>query len=155
MANNLPIASFLLDPSSYLGLDYDAYQEKLNGLCLSKPEIFFKYRANVMSYIKKEAVKNIYFIAFFALKYGCKYDPSKAGGKGDPIDADVNATDKLNMQPSVADNTINDLSISLSKTLNVSLDKIVNLIVPDRFAAVAELRSKAYANASGINLPSL
>ena len=51
---------FKLNPANQLGLDYQKSRAKLMSLALTKPEAYYKLRAEVIEKLTVEQVKNIY-----------------------------------------------------------------------------------------------
>lgn len=128
--------NFKIDTSSYLGQQYDGYKNELLGVALANPSKYFKIRKNVVDYVKKEAVKNLYDVIYYTLKEGKKTDGSK-------ID------DELPEGPEVPPIEINEIALTASRTLNKILDEVLEKIVPVSYKDLAgqRLMMKGEANA--------
>jgi len=133
-------ASFRVDINNYLNVKYQLYVSTINGIALSRPQEYFNYEANVLNYIKSQAVKNIYEVLFAAMKDGRQPN-------GNPIVGNMIAG-----SPNISEMKINEVCIAIAKSMNDQLEEVVALICPPMVNKVGLERAAASGNASGISL---
>ena len=129
--------NLFLDVGNYLNLDHQAYVDRVNGVALSNPSSYFTYREQVSKQIKSDAIADLYSTLYHALRHGKRKNGST------PLVGTMIAG-----SPDLSDATINEIAISLAKTLNSELDKVVAILCPVSSSGAAEGRLKAQGNAS-------
>ena len=130
-------SNFKINVNSYLGIDYQSYKNRLQGLSLSQPSIYFKYREETENYIKKSSLENIYSILYYAMKDGLT-------PKGDKMN------DCPAGSPNISPQVINEISISIARTLDKALDEVIALICPVYLNQVALQRTQLHGAGNGI-----
>jgi len=140
--NNDP-ANFRVDINNYLNVKYSLYCSTIQGISLSEPKKYFKYEAEVMSYIKSETVKNLYNTLFSAMKDGRK--PAADGGG-------IIVSEMIAGSPNISEMKINEICIAIAKSMNDQLEEVVHLICPPMANRVALQRTAAAGNAAGVNM---
>ena len=130
-------ANFKVDVNQYLGVKYGLYCDALRGLSLSSPSVFFNYRRDVMTYLKTQAVSNIYSTLFYAMRDGLT-------PKGDEMV-------KLPCgSPNISQQIINEKCLSIAKTLDSLIQECVDLICPIYMNSAALSRTEIQGAAAGI-----
>ena len=130
-------SNFKINVNSYLGIEYNAYKSRLQGLSLSQPSTYFKYREGVETYIKKTSLENLYNTLFYAMKDGLDV-------KGAPmVTLPVGS-------PCISPQVINEISISIARTLDKALDEVIALICPVYLNQMAMARTQLQGAGTGI-----
>ena len=128
--------NLFLDVNNYLNNDYAAYSDKVHAKALSNPSAYFEYREKVSKQLKADAIKNLYATIYYALRFGQRADETDL------------VPDMIAGSPNVSDQNINEIAISIAKTLNEQLDKIVDIIAPVSASGAASGRLKSLGNAT-------
>ena len=139
MATNT--ANFRVNVSQFLGQKNAEYRDSLYSLALSKPTEYFTFRKEASSYIKEEALKNLYNVIYDALNTG------KKTGTGVSIGSNMPAGG-----PQVSEKIINEIALSAAKTLNAILDEVMEHIAPLDYKTIANQRYKVAGEASEIKM---
>ena len=132
-------ANFRVDINNYLNVKHGLYRDILRGVALSEPAKYFAYRQNVQDYVKTSAISNLYNVIFNALKDGKK------------VDGTAMCTTMIGGSPNVSEQKINEIAISIGKTLDEMLEQVIELICPSNIQNYALERTAAKGNALGIN----
>ena len=140
-SGNVQDSKFFLDPEDVLGFGFQQYSSNIRGLALSKPGEYYKLRAEVMKQVKVDACRNLYTTIFNILSKGRKFDGGSIGvfGTGDYV-------------PNFPSHKINDFSISVAAQLGESLNKIIDILLPDDFTKLASSKLEIQGKASSIDV---
>jgi len=146
-----------VDINNYLNNDYQNWVDSMNGLALGSPKVYFDFRSKISAALKREAVSNIYTVLYDLLRDG-KLTMSPTGKKEDAKLEDIykavkDATSPIvtdTMKPSLSDQNINEIAISLAKTLNAELEKVVELVCPVSASDAANHRLQSQGNAKDL-----
>ena len=96
-------------------------------------------RAQVIKSVKSEAVKNLYKSIFAILAKGTTVN-------GDAIGNEILAEGNLPSQK------INDFTIEVAATLGETLNKVIDIILPDDFDKIASAKLSIQGKASAIDV---
>ena len=113
------VDNFKVDPSNYLGHNYDAYLAKMYTLALSKPTEYLKIRETVKERVKKAAVTSIYTEYYSILTNGKTSNNVSIYGPD------------YNFKPDYPQQEVNDFCLGAAKSLNEILNKLCDIIIPD------------------------
>jgi len=132
-------ANFKLEISSYSGIKFDLFLSQLKAMALSEPKLYFEYRTEIEKYLKEQIVTDIYDTIFEALKNGRKKDGREA------------ISTKLAYSPNFPDDEINRHSVAISRTVNLALGDILEIMCPISFSKTSESRAGLIGAASALN----
>jgi hypothetical protein len=102
------ITSLRLDPSRYLGLEYNKYKSAVYKLALTDAEKYYTLRSKVETELQTNAIKDLYDTIYKVLSEGTN-----------DIRVDVG------VKPNVSLQTINEICLSACETLNEIIQKEV------------------------------
>lgn len=115
-----------IDPSQYLGLEYNTWKNNAFAYALSNPTAYFKLKSDVESKLKKAMVKQIYNIIYGALNDG-------KDTKGDSLFSTTGAAALNGQKPQYPLQKIQKLSLDASATMEEEMNKILNILFPSDF----------------------
>ena len=117
---------FYVDVNNVLGFEYQSYISTITALALSKPDEYYKMRAETLAKVRNGIIQKIYATIFNVLHLGKDGDNNAIGtlGKGAYI-------------PHYPGPKINDLTISLTSELSDNLEKVIDIILPQEFITLA------------------
>ena len=141
----LQTAGFKVDTSDLLGLKYQAYLAAVRGLALSKPDQYFKMRAEVMEGVQSQIIKNLYDTLYAVLSVGTRPD-------GNVIFAGT-VFGSPPYRPEYPQNKVNDFCVSVVRDLGDHINRCIDLILPDDFEklAASKLHLKGRGNTISID----
>ena len=133
-------ANFKVDIGNYLNISHSLYLDQLKGVAYSSPSTYFLYRKQINDHIRTESIKNLYDTLYNALKNGRK--STNTGTIADPMIAG---------SPNLSEVKINEIIISISKSLDVQLQEIINILAPAELSSMAYQRTNIRGQAEGVN----
>ena len=122
---------FKLNPANQLGLDYQKSRAKLMSLALTKPETYYKLRAEVIEKLTVEQVKNIYN----------QYWDILSEGK-------ISATDRLTYDgtdpfiPGMPESKIGEFALRCANAIREIAEDAVEELLPSNHLDLAQRKSK-------------
>lgn len=123
---------FSINPSDYLGFDYEAYRNDLYALALSKPSEYFDLRKSVIKKVKTEAVGDLYKSFFNILSKGRDKD-----GRNEIIKPATGPA----MIPCYPQQEVSKISLKAARTLDDILNEVIEIILPQDFKDLANDRA--------------
>ena len=130
-----------VDINNYLNIKNSLYLDTLRGASLSTPKLYFNYRQQVNEYIKTESISNLYNVLFNAMKDGRRLDGRT-----------TIATEMIGGSPNISELQINEVCISIAKTLDKMLTEVVEMLCPTNITGNAQSRAQAAGNSNGIEI---
>jgi hypothetical protein len=133
--------NFKVEPSNYLGHDFQCYCNEVYALALSHPEKYFEMRKNVLNKLKKDEMIKVY-----DLFYDLLVDGTITTGVG------INATTSNvvnDFKPSYPKQKVAQIALSASSTLENILNEVIEIILPIDFKNIA-LRRLSDRGGSGL-----
>ena len=124
---------FRLNVDDFLGYSYQEYRDTMYGIALSTPSDYTKIRREVMTAVKKDAVKDIYTTFYNILSLGT----DKTNGT-----SIIKPASGPPLKPGYPEQKIADLSLKASRTLDALLNEVIQIILPANFEDLANKRSK-------------
>lgn len=117
---------FFVDVNNVLGFEYQSYISSITALSLSKPDEYYKMRAETLEKVRNGMIHQIYGTIFNCLHLGKDVHNNAIGtlGKGPYI-------------PRYPGPKINDLTIALTSELSDNLEKVIDIILPQEFITLA------------------
>lgn len=124
--------NFKVDPSNFIGIQYQEYRNEMYAKALATPSAYFDLRKKVVKSVKEDAVKDLYIRFYNLLTEG----------------TDANGGQIMDEPPHYPAQKVGDFCLEAAATLNGILDKLVEIILPADFKALAETRTGAIGNAA-------
>ncbi len=134
--------AFRVDPSNYLGIQSNAFRNRLYKIALSRPSYYFELRERVEKKVKEDCIRNLYAQIYFLLSEGAL--ANDAGNKGEQIVTDENG---VPLPPNFPSQKINEITLGLSKTLENALDEVIDFILPIDFQKILTSKLTSQGNA--------
>ena len=128
--------NFKIETKNYMGYAYESHCEKLTALALSKPDEYYKIRAEVVEYIRNSTVESWFKIFYNALTKGQDAD-------GAAISAGLGSVDYPSQECS-------RLCLGIAKTVQGIADQVCDIIIPAKFSELASKRRHEKAAAAGL-----
>jgi len=132
------MSDFKVDTSNYLGLSNAKFKNELLRLALTKPEDYFKLRADVLEKITERIVKNM-----FETFYNVMTDGTVDDGAGTPVAAsavkDAGGANNV-FKPNMAYQDVSKFALSASETLQGICEECVEKLLPLNYRDLAESR---------------
>ena len=122
-------AGFKVDTADLLGFKYQAYIAACRGLALSKPDLYFEMRAQVMEGVRAKIIEDLYNTLYAAMSVG--RDKSGAeifpGGKfGHTV-----------FVPNYPQDKINVFCVEAVTNMSDDINRCMDIILPDDFEKLA------------------
>ena len=147
---------FKVDTSNFLGLSNAKYKNDLLKLALTKPEDYFKLRAQVLEAITENQVKTMFNTFYYVMTTGCVGATTKDDGDnaGEGILGGGDGTKNI-FVPNMAYQQVSDFALDASKTIQAICEDCVEILLPLNYRNLAEgrLARKGDAKLSGASLP--
>ena len=134
-----------LNISNLIGLDFKKFQNRSYSLCLSSPQKYFELREAVMDKVQTEILRDVYKIFRNALVNG-----RDKGG----IPFRTSAGLELGV-PNYPEQLVNNMACECVASLQVHINKIVDILVPEKMENIASTQMSISGKASSINVPSI
>lgn len=128
---------FRIDANAYLGHNYSSFRDKLFSLAIANPSQYFKIREEVVKKVKETAVKNLYETIYDVMNDGT-IATLNVGAKNPIVTVVPAAT--FDFKPQVPPQKINEVSLSIAKTLDKCLDSVLETIIPIDYHSIAAKR---------------
>jgi hypothetical protein len=124
---------FKVQPSNYLGEQFEAFRENQYAEALANPTQYYKKRAAVMARIKGKMVDELYSNIFLMLTEG---DPTIVdnGGNGNTFIPNYPAQDA------------NNVALKIFKNILSQLNEVVNILLPNDYRLVAARNLESHAS---------
>ena len=122
--------NIISDPNDVLGLQYTKYKSSLYSESLSKPSSYFKLKQELEDKLKENLVSNIYKVVYELLRYGVIAGDHVCGYSDE-------ARNNFRI-PGVPSSKVNELSLSITATMNDFIDSVISLLMPPSFLQLAE-----------------
>ena len=132
--------NIISDPNDVLGLQYTKYKSSLYSESLSKPSSYFKLKQELEDKLKENLVSNIYKVVYELLRYGVI--------SGDHVCGFLDDARNNPRIPGVPSSKVNELSLSITATMNDFIDSVINLLMPPSFLQLAENKLTIKSEAS-------
>ena len=133
-------ANFRVNIGNYLNIQHSLYLDSIKGVAYSTPSAYFLYRKTINDHIRTESISNLYNTLFNALKSGYKSDGRT------PI-----ADPMIGGSPNLSEVKINEIIISISKSLDSQLQQIIDILAPAELSSMAYQRTNIRGQAEGVN----
>jgi len=128
--------SFSVEPSDYLGFDYEQFKEAQYKLALSNPSQYFTQREAIIKSVRNQAVTDIYATIYNALTTG-----TDKGGRNLIVPGVV---------PHYPRQEVSKFALSAAQTLAKISESAVDLILPKNFQEIALKRTHDKSRGNGI-----
>ena len=132
--------NIISDPNDVLGLQYTKYKSSLYSESLSKPSSYFKLKQELEDKLKENLVSNIYKVVYELLRYGVI--------DGDHVCGFYDEAKNNARIPGVPSSTVNELSLSITATMNDFIDSVISLLMPPSFLQLSESKLTIKSEAS-------
>ena len=133
-------SNIISDPNDVLGLQYTKYKSSLYSESLSKPSSYFKLKQDLEDKLKENLVSNIYKVVYDLLRYGVI--------GGDHVCGFSDQAQNNPRIPGVPSSKVNELSLSITATMNDFIDSVISLLMPPSFLQLAENKLTIKSEAS-------
>ena len=142
-----------LSPEIISGISYKKYRNNLYSIALGTPSRYYKLREKVLESIETDLIKLIYNIFFNALTEGRDSSGNPIGvSPGEFRLSGITPDTPLVLQaPHYMTHKINELSLSAVADLEIHLQKLCDLLVPQDFNSIASTNLKLTGKASAID----
>jgi len=129
--------NFRVNPSVFLGLDYQEFTTDIYALALSKPSEYFAMRKRTLQLVKQAAIKNLYDTFYTLLSDG------QVGNEN--LFKDVNGT---TIQPRYPTQKISEFSLGAAKTLDAICQNAIDILLPLDYKTLASDKLKKIGEAN-------
>jgi len=109
---------------AYLGIEYDSYRDKVLAFALTEPKNYAKLKSDVKSILLKNILSDLHDTIYYALYLGTQ----KNGTTSLFVDTILN-----DERPQVPVKEIEDTALSVSESLKILLNKVVDKLLPRVF----------------------
>ena len=133
---------FELDTDDVLGFAYSEYISNMRGMAIAQPAKYFQLRSDVMKTVKRDAVGSLYKSIFNILSKGTDLKGASIGALGDDP----------RYIPHYPSQKINDFAIEVAASLADSLNKVVDILMPDDFEKLASQKLLIKGKSSAIDI---
>ena len=134
-----------LDISNLIGLDFKKHQNRIYSLALSTPAKYFDLRETVMDKVQTQILRDIYKIFRNALV---------KGQDKDGIPFRTAAMVSLG-EPKYPEQLVNNMACECVASLQVHINKIIDILVPEKMETIASTQMTISGKASSINVPNI
>ena len=133
------MSDFKVNTSNYLGLSNAKYKNELLRLALTKPEDYFKLRAEVLESITERIVKNMFDTFYNVMTAGTVKNPAGAGQIPASEVKDATGADNV-FVPNMAYQDVSKFALSASETVQSICEECVEKLLPLNYRDLAESR---------------
>ena len=126
-------------PIDYLGINYENYCNNIYSLSLSQPTTYYTMRNKLLKDLNTELLEKTHSIIFNILRYG----QLVAGGD--------NYTN--NLKPNYPSELCNQISMSIAKSYQVEVKKIIKILLPPDYESLAKSSLSSKTLAESIDRP--
>ena len=138
--------NFKIDPSNYLGLEYNSFRTKLYKLALTNTEKYFEIRENLIKKMELDAIGNLYDSFHNALTKGVANDGSPLFPIGSTSGM-FGSSSTVNVAPNFPSQKVAQLCLDASATLNELIESVISILMPENFETIMTKKLADIGNA--------
>ncbi len=139
---------FKVNAKNQLGLDFDRTRSKLLSLALSKPELYYELRDDIITKITEDSVEAAYNSYFYLLTKGLSGDGREQLLKWPATTPESilrGVTDRA-FQPNLPEAMVNHFALKVAASVKEIAEEAVEEILPMQAEELAKSRSKSILN---------
>ena len=130
---------FKVDPKNQLGLNFQKTRSQLLSLALSKPESYFKLRADCIEKITEASVEKIYDDYWNLLTDG-----------KDPTGTQIQFPDGGAFSPNLPEATVNKFALKVASAVKDIAEEAIEEILPMEYQELAKNKQKELLKVRGL-----
>jgi hypothetical protein len=129
------LASFKLEASNVLGVQYSSFISRTRAYALSNPSGYFRLRETVLKNIKEKLITDVYNMTFEMLTLG------QSPSYGIPVSGtDSGFILSRDLIPNFPSQKANDMAINFSSDVADFCNKIVDVLLSDDFQRLSDAK---------------
>lgn len=128
MSNSNQYGSLRLNPTEFLGLDFNKYKSQILKLAITSPADYYQLRSDLEENLQFNAINALYDTIFFALTKGTDKN-------GQPF-----STVNMPCEPHYPQQKINDLTIGACEALDKMIKEVIEILLPGNYDDVMSSR---------------